>query len=78
MLISSALSMLTPLFLKDVMDTVENSAIVSDHRAIAEAIARRDEDAAKQLMGVHLSRYQVDKTHLLEHYPAEYFKQSSK
>jgi len=59
------------------LNTVENSAIVSDHRAIAEAVARRDEAAAKQLMSVHLSRYQVDKTHLLEHYPAEYFKQSS-
>ncbi|MBE5802685.1 MAG: GntR family transcriptional regulator [Clostridiales bacterium] len=58
------------------LNTVENSAIVSDHRAIAQAVAARDEEAAKRLMSVHLSRYQVDKTHLLERYPAEYFKES--
>ena len=58
------------------LNTVENSAIVSDHRAIAQAVAEKDEAVAKRLMGIHLSRYQVDKHHLLEHYPAEYFKQS--
>lgn len=58
------------------LNTVENSAIVSDHRAIAQAVAAKDEAAAKRLMSIHLSRYQVDKPHLLEHYPAEYFKQS--
>lgn len=58
------------------LNTVESSAIVSDHRQLAEAVARHDAAAARQLMSIHLSRYQVDKTHLLEHYPSEYFKQS--
>ena len=58
------------------LNTVENSAIVSDHCAIAKAVESRDEAEAKRLMGLHLSRYQVDKAHLLEHYPADYFKQS--
>ena len=58
------------------LNTVENSAIVSDHRAIAQAVADRDEAEARRLMELHLSRYQVDKTHLLEHYPPEYFKQT--
>lgn len=58
------------------LNTVESSAIVSDHRQIAEAVAKCDAAAARRLMSVHLSRYQVDKTHLLEHYPGEYFKQS--
>lgn len=58
------------------LNTVENSAIVNDHKAIAQAIAKGDAEAAGELMSRHLNRYQVDKTHLLEHYPAEYFKQS--
>ncbi len=58
------------------LNTVESSAIVSDHRQIAEAVAKQDAARARELMSVHLSRYQVDKAHLLEHYPGEYFKQS--
>ena len=58
------------------LNTVENSAIVGDHKAIAQAVAKGDGDAAAGLMSLHLSRYQVDKTHLLEHYPREYFKPS--
>ncbi len=56
------------------LNTVENNAIVSDHRAIAQAVAAEDEVTARQVMELHLSRYQVDKPHLLERYPAEYFK----
>ncbi len=58
------------------LNTVENSAIVSDHQAIAKAVSTGDAEAARRLMALHLDRYQVDKTHLLEHYPAEYFKAS--
>ena len=47
MLISSALSMLTPLFLKDVMDTVENSAI---HGLISKEDATRRVIIASCLM----------------------------
>lgn len=47
MLISSALSMLTPLFLKDVMDTVENCAI---HGLISKEIATRRVIIASVLM----------------------------
>ncbi len=58
------------------LNAVKDSSIVKDHKAIAQAVAHGDEDAAKQLMNKHLSRYQVDKAHLLKHYPAEYFRQS--
>lgn len=52
---------------------VKDAKIVEDHRAILEAIRRKDSDAACQLMEKHLSRYKIDEQHIRQKYP-DYFK----
>lgn len=55
------------------LDSVKDIKIVEDHAQILEAIRNRDEEQAKQLMQIHLSRYKYDAKAILKEYP-EYFK----
>lgn len=56
------------------LDSVKDTKIVEDHAQILEAIRDRDEEQAKHLMQIHLSRYKYDAKAILKEYP-EYFKQ---
>lgn len=56
------------------LDSVKDTKIVEDHAQILEAIRNRDEEQAKHLMQIHLSRYKYDAKAILKEYP-EYFKQ---
>ncbi len=56
------------------LNTIKDIKIVSDHQAIADAIAARNPDEAGTLMEKHLSRYKIDEMAIREKYPA-YFKQ---
>ena len=56
------------------IQSVDDLEIVDDHRAICEAVARGDEEAARRVMETHLSRYRVDREALMKRYPASYFK----
>ena len=56
------------------IESVADLEIVGDHRAICEAVARGDEEAARRVMETHLSRYRVDREALMKRYPASYFK----
>ena len=56
------------------ISSVKDNKTVADHRAMVEAIARKDAQAACACMEKHLSRYQVDKEAILKDYP-QYFKQ---
>lgn len=56
------------------IQSVDDLEIVDDHRAICEAVARGDEEAARRVMEAHLSRYRVDREALMKRYPASYFK----
>ena len=47
--------------------------VVQDHRDLVEAIGRRDGKAARELMEIHLDRYQIDTAAIREMYP-QYFK----
>lgn len=51
-----------------------NERNVADHRAIVQAVAAGDADAAGRLMETHLGRYRVDEQALRRQYPASYFK----
>lgn len=55
------------------LDSVKDTKIVEDHAQILEAIRDRDEEQAKHLMQIHLSRYKYDANAILKEYP-EYFK----
>lgn len=56
------------------IQSVADLEIVSDHRAICEAIAHGDEKTARRVMETHLSRYRFDREALMKSYPASYFK----
>lgn len=55
------------------VESVKDMKIVSDHRAMFEAIRDKDKDKAVELVNKHLSRYQVDENVIKEQFP-EYFK----
>jgi len=55
------------------LTAVKDQKILQDHRDIANAIARRDPEAASALMELHLNRYKIDKMDILRAYPG-YFK----
>lgn len=52
---------------------VKDLKTISDHQAIVEAIAAKDEAMAKELMEKHLSRYKIDEEALRKEYPG-YFR----
>lgn len=52
---------------------VKNIKIVQDHRCLVDAIAARDVNRAKEVIGLHLSRYKIDEKEIREKYP-RYFK----
>lgn len=56
---------------------VKDIKTVGDHKAILEAVARRDAAAAKQVMNKHLNRYKVDEQPLREKFPG-FFKQDGR
>ena len=55
------------------LSAVKDSKIVQDHEEIVEAIARKDPEAARNCMELHLNRYRIDTAELREEYP-QYFK----
>ena len=55
------------------VESVKDMKIVSDHRAMFEAIRDKDKVKAVELVNKHLSRYQVDENVIKEQFP-EYFK----
>lgn len=55
------------------LSSVKNTKIVQDHLELVEAIARRDPEHARTLMGAHLNRYEIDAAALRAAYP-QYFK----
>lgn len=55
------------------VESVKDMKIVSDHRAMYEAIRDKDKVKAVELVNKHLSRYQVDENVIKEQFP-EYFK----
>ena len=55
------------------LNTIKDIKIVSDHQAIANAIASKNPDEAGALIEKHLSRYKIDEVAIREKYPA-YFK----
>lgn len=55
------------------LSTVKNTKIVQDHEDILQAIGRKDPEAARELMEVHLSRYKIDAADIRAAYP-QYFK----
>lgn len=52
---------------------VKDTKIVSDHRAMLDAIRSKDKETAKQLVDKHLGRYQIDEVEIRAMYP-QYFK----
>lgn len=52
---------------------VKDTKIVSDHRAMLDAIRNKDKETAKQLVDKHLGRYQIDEVEIRAMYP-QYFK----
>lgn len=55
------------------LKAVKDTKIVSDHRAMLEAIRTKDKETAKQLVEKHLGRYQIDEVEIRAMYP-DYFK----
>lgn len=55
------------------LSTIKDIKIVSDHKALTEAITNRDKIGARQLIEKHLSRYSIDEQTMREEYP-QYFK----
>lgn len=53
---------------------VKDLKIVSDHRAVLEAIKKKDETRTGELIEAHLSRYKIDEEALRKGYP-QYFKE---
>ncbi|BCK00366.1 GntR family transcriptional regulator [Anaerocolumna chitinilytica] len=58
------------------LTVVKDSKILSDHRALAEAIKSHDKQAARAVITKHLSRYELDEEALRKNY-GEYFKKES-
>lgn len=58
------------------LTVVKDSKILSDHRALAEAIKSRDKQAARAVITKHLSRYELDEEALRKNY-GEYFKKET-
>ncbi len=58
------------------VETVKDIKIISDHKAILDAIRKRDKTAAVDMIVKHLSRYKLDRKEIMERYP-EYFKKSN-
>lgn len=56
------------------LSVVKDLKIVSDHRAILEAIKKQDEEGTGRLIEAHLSRYKIDEEALRNEYP-QYFKE---
>lgn len=56
------------------LSSLKDNKTVADHRAVLEAIAAGNEQAAMANMELHLSRYKVDKQAILRDHP-EYFKE---
>ncbi len=54
------------------LKAVKDLKIVADHRALAEAFARRDVQEARQIMDRHLNRYKIDEQALRASHP-DYF-----
>jgi DNA-binding GntR family transcriptional regulator len=54
------------------LHSVKDLKIVSDHRAMLEAMKNRDGEAAKAALQKHLSRFKFDEAEIEEHYP-DYF-----
>lgn len=54
------------------LDAMDAAVVVSDHRAILDAMKKRDPEAAQRAMGDHLSRYIEEESTLRKEYP-EYF-----
>ncbi len=57
------------------LTTIKDTKIVSDHRAILEAIKAGNKENARACIEKHLMRYKFDKEELQKKFP-EYFKQS--
>ena len=55
------------------LSSVKNTKIVQDHMDLVDAIRRRDPKAARELMELHLNRYDIDAAALRTAYP-QYFK----
>lgn len=55
------------------LSSVKNLKIVQDHTDLVDAIERRDPAAARELMGKHLNRYNIDAAALRADYP-QFFK----
>lgn len=53
---------------------IKDNKVISDHRAIVEAIKNKDKEAAKEIISKHLSRYTIDEKEMKSRYP-HYFKQ---
>lgn len=58
------------------LTVVKDSKILSDHKALAEAIKLHDKQAARAVITKHLSRYELDEEALRKNY-GEYFKKES-
>lgn len=58
------------------LNGIRDLEIVEDHRKILEAIRNRDEQQARLVMELHLSRCKVDSVSIREKYP-QYFKNSA-
>lgn len=58
------------------LTVVKDSKILSDHRALAEAIKLHDKQTARAVITKHLSRYELDEEALRKNY-GEYFKKES-
>ncbi len=58
------------------LTVVKDSKILSDHRALTEAIKSHDKQAARAVITKHLSRYELDEEALRKNY-GEYFKKES-
>lgn len=59
------------------MYSVKDIKIVSDHKAILNAIKLGDKSLATEFIIKHLSRYKLDESEILENYP-DYFKAGSR
>ncbi len=55
------------------LSSVKNTKIVQDHVDLVDAIRRKDTGAARELMELHLNRYDIDAAALRSAYP-QYFK----
>lgn len=55
------------------LTAVKETKVIDDHTMILDAVADGDAESAKSFMHKHLTRYEVDKEAILNHYP-EYIK----